>query len=339
MNTQVKAVFTGIVAFAAGGLLMFYVARHPSKPGGDAADEGSPAAGSAPLKHNAKGERVIVLDAETQQRLGLKMEAPASTRWQPEVKGFGRVMDPATLSAAVADLESARSAAEATGKEYDRMKTLAAQNNVSIRALESVGATATHDELAFRSALRKFALDWGQALADGNDRERILSEVVSGQTALVRVDLPPGETLPSPPATARIVALTDETKPVDGALCSALVGVNPQTQSQVFFFLVKDPLLTPGAAVTGFLKVSGEPVDGVVVPADAVLRYEGKGWVYVQTGTNDFARSEIPLDRPADNGWFVSGGLTATNRIVVSGAQTVLSAELSGGNFNSGSRD
>jgi hypothetical protein len=162
---------------------------------------------------------------------------------------------------------------------------------------------------------------------------------LKGQTALVRVDLPPGETLPSPPPSARIVAMTDETKPVDGMLCSALVGVNPQTQSQVFFYLVKDPLLTPGAAVTGFLKVSGEPVGGVLVPSSAVLHYEGKGWIYVQTGTNAFARSEIPLDRATANGWFVSGGLTVTNRVVVGGAQAVLSAELSGGNFNTGERD
>jgi hypothetical protein len=50
-------------------------------------------------------------------------------------------------------------------------------------------------------------------------------------------------------------------------------------------------------------------------------------------------RVEIPLDRLTDSGWFVSEYLSATNRIVVTGAQTVLSAELSGGGFNTGERD
>jgi len=77
----------------------------------------------------------------------------------------------------------------------------------------------------------------------------------------------------------------------------------------------------------------------VIVPPDAVLRYEGKGWIYVQTADNQFLRTEIPLDRLTDNGWFVSGDLTATNRVVISGAQTVLSAEMSGGEFNTGTRD
>jgi len=335
MNTQVKLVLTGIIAFAAGGLLVFYLAGHPAKPAGA---KGA-AAGPVQLKHGASGETILTLDAETQDRIGLKAENPVAVQWQPEVKGYGSVIDPALLSAAVADLESARTTAEASGKEYDRLKILAAQDNVSVRALEAAKATATHDELAFQSTLHKFALDWGQSLASGNDREKTLAEVVSGQAALVRIDLSPGEALASAPATARIVALTDETKPVNGTLCSALAGVHPQTQGQVFFFLVRDPQLTPGSAVTGFLKISGEPTTGVVVPAGAVLRYEGKGWVFVQTGTNDFTRAEISLDRPAENGWFVAGNLTATNRVVVVGAQTVLSAELSSGGFNTGERD
>jgi hypothetical protein len=338
MNTQIKFILTGLVAFAAGGLLVFYLAGHPAKPGGDEGDKGA-AAGPVQMRHGANGETILTLDAETQARMGLKTENPVSLQWQPEVKGYGTVIDPATLSAAVADLESARTAAEASGKEYDRLKILAAQDNVSARALETAKATATHDELAFQSALRKFALDWGQALAGGIDREKILSEVANGRAALVRIDLSPGETLSPPPASARMVALTDETKSVAGRLCSATVGVNPQTQSQTFIYRVEGQPLTLGSAVTGFLKISGEPVAGVLVPAGAVLRYEGKGWIYVQTGTNDFTRAEISLDQPAENGWFVSGHLTATNGVVVVGAQTVLSAELSGGNFNTGERD
>jgi len=76
-----------------------------------------------------------------------------------------------------------------------------------------------------------------------------------------------------------------------------------------------------------------------VVPASAILRHEGAGWVYVQTDTNQFVRAAIPLDRLMAGGWFVSESLSATNRIIVSGAQSVLSAELSGGGFSTGQRD
>jgi hypothetical protein len=76
-----------------------------------------------------------------------------------------------------------------------------------------------------------------------------------------------------------------------------------------------------------------------MVPAAAVLRYEGKGWVYLQTGTNQFVRKEIPLEYPVTGGWFVPDSLPLTNGVVVTGAQAVLSAELSGGGFNTGERD
>jgi len=327
MKPPVKIILTGIAAFAAGAVLVFYFVKAQPKTAADAA--GQSVADSAPqLKHDATGEVVITLNAETQERLGLKMTVPVAAQWQPEVKTYGRVIDPATLTAAITDLESARAAAEASGKEYDRLKNLS-EENISAKNLESARTTTTHDKLAFDSTLAKFTQDWGQSLADGDDREKILSEVVSGQTALVRIDLPAGETLPSPPVSARIVALTDETKSVQGALCSTTTGVNPQTQSQSFFFLVKDWPCTSGAAVTGYLKISGDPASGTIVPVDAILRYEGKNWIYAQTGDGEFTRREISLDRPAENGWFISGDLT--NRVVVVGAQTILSAESNNG--------
>lgn len=289
-------------------------------------------------KNEAPAKAGVTIDAATRERIGLRIEAPVPVHWQPESKGFGRVIDPATLTAAVADLESARAAAEASGQELGRQKILAAQDNASARSLETARASATHDELAVESALAKFKLDWGSALAAGGDHEKVISDAVNGTVALVRIDLPPGENLPAIPASARILALTDEAKSVTGDFCGATDGVDPQTQSRSFFFLVKGRLLTQGAAVTGYLKLPGEPISGVVVPSDAVIRHEGKGWVYVQTETNQFTRLAIPLDRLMDNGWFVAENLSATNHIVVTGAQAVLSAELGGG-FTTGERD
>ena len=284
---------------------------------------------AAPEKSEPEKKAGVTLDAETQERLGLKLATPTAMDWQPETKGFGRVIDRATLTAAVVDLDSARVAAEVSIQELARQKTLAAQDNASARALEAAKATFSQANSAYAAAEAKFKLEWGSALADANSK--IISEVSNGTTALVRIDLPAGETLPSPPTLARIIALTDETKSVQGEFAGATDGVNPQTQSQSFFFSVKGGALPSGAAVTGFLKTSGAAVSGVVVPLGAVLRHEGKGWAYVQSETNQFVRVEVLLDRLTDGGWFVSENISTTNRVVVSGAQTILSAELSGG--------
>jgi len=300
-----------------------------------------PAAGDKPAdaadKADAQPRAGVTIDAQTQTRIGLKLESPVAAQWQPEVKGYGLVIDPATLATALVNLETVRSAAEVSGKELDRLKTLA--DNVSARTLEAAKGEAQRDALALQSALAKFKQDWGLALAADGELAKIQTAVASGSAALVRIDLPAGVTLSAPPASARIIALTDETKPVTGEFAGATEGVNPQTQTRSYFFLVKGQALASGTAVTGYLRISGEPVSGVLVPADAVLRHEGRGWAYLQSGTNQFVRVEIPLDRLTDAGWFVSENLSATNVIVTAGAQTVLSAELSGGGFNTGARD
>src|SRR5204863_449442 len=82
-----------------------------------------------------------------------------------------------------------------------------------------------------------------------------------------------------------------------------------------------------------------ERLNGVTVPRAGVVRHDGKAWVYVQAGDDSFSRREITLDRPTENGWFIFEGVTGKERLVVGGAQTILSEELSGGSFMSGARD
>ena len=303
------------------------------KPDGDDKPAGAGDKADAPTKAG------VTIDAETQARIGLKIESPVAAQWQPEVKGYGTVIDPATLAEAVMTLGTARAAAEVSGKELKRLKTLAAQDNVSARTLEGAKADAQRDALALQSALVKFKQDWGSALAADGELAKIQTAVADGSAALARIDLPAGEVLNAAPTSARIIALTDESKPVTGEFSGSTDGVNPQTQTRSYFFLVKDQPLPAGAAVTGYVRSAGDPVSGVLVPVGAVLRHEGKGWTYEQTDTNQFVRVEVPLDKLTDGGWFVSENLTETNRIVTTGAQTVLSAELSTGGFNTGQRD
>ncbi len=277
----------------------------------------------APEKAEAKTG--VTMDAETQARVGLKIESPAATLWQPETKGFGRVIESVMLTAAVTDLESARVAAEVSIKELARQKKLAAQDNISARALETANATFVRENAAYAAAEAKFKLEWGSTLASASNWIDI------GTEALVRIDLPAGETMASPPTSARIIAMADAAKTVHGEFVGSTDGVNPQTQSQGFFFSVKRGALPPGAAVTSFLKTSGEPMSGITIPAGAVVRHEGAAWVYVQTQTNQFSRVEISLDCPADRGWFVKANISTNSRVVIEGAQALLSAEFSTG--------
>ena len=81
--------------------------------------------------------------------------------------------------------------------------------------------------------------------------------------------------------------------------------------------------------MTGYLKIPGEPLAGVIIPRGAVIRTEGAGWVYVlNSGAESLTRIPVALDHPTEAGWFVTENVTANDHVVVTGAQTLLSEEL-----------
>jgi hypothetical protein len=305
---------------------------------GEEKEGDKPKAEESHIKRNAHGEMIVTLDAETQKRIGLKVEIPASVQWQPEVKGYGHVLDPAPLASLMAELAPAHVAAETSQREFERLKTLAEQNNASVRALQAAEATAKRDQLLVESLRTKLILSWGKAVLERDDPPSFVKSLASREQALIRIDLPAGESLNRPPSSARLISLGDSARPVAAEFFDTSPAVDPQTQGQGFLFLMgEEPsAFSPNAAVTGYLRIPGESLNGVIVPSSAVIRYQGKAWVYVQTGDKEFTRREIPLDHPGANGWFVSSGVTDQDRVVASGAQTILSEELNQTGFMGG---
>jgi hypothetical protein len=319
-----------ITAVVTGGGVWWYLhpgnTAAPSAEKAAAPDEG---AGPSGVSHDEQGNTVVKMDDDSQGDAGIVVANPKPGQWSPEVKGYGRVLDPAPLVVLVNDLASARAAAAASSLELERQKILSAQSNTSVRTLEAAHAAVDHDQLAVQSAKSSLALAWGTALANREDLPAFIDSLVAFQVAIVRVDLPVGEALPAPPARARVVTLSGQTG--EGKFLSPVAAVDPQMQGQGFIFAVetKALALTPGQAVTAFLQTPGDPLAGVVIPRNAVVRAEGAGWVYVlNKGGESFTRRKIPLDRPTGDGWFVAGDIKPEDFLVVTGAQTLRSEEL-----------
>jgi hypothetical protein len=331
-----RAIVLIIVVVLAVGGVFWWSKRHNA---GASSDTGAkPAADAAPaadegthVTHDEQGNTVVSMSDDDQGDAGIVFGNPAAGQWSQEVKGYGRVMDPAPLAGLLNELILAQSATNASTREWVRQTTLSAQNNTSARALQAAEAAALHDQLAVQSVRDRLALAWGAPVAGRTDLVEFVQSLASRQAVLVRVDLPGGETLAATPSGARVVALSGKT--TDAKFFSPTIDVDPQIQGQGFVFLVQPNALplAPGQAVTVWLQVPGDPLTGVIVPRDSVLRLEGAGWVYVMNkdkGGEGFTRKKIPLDRPTDAGWFVTGSLKPDDYIVVTGAQTLLSEEL-----------
>ena len=50
-----------------------------------------------------------------------------------------------------------------------------------------------------------------------------------------------------------------------------------------------------------------------------MLRAENRLWVYVQSGETNFVRRSIAADQPVNGAWFVTNGVSANERVVVTG--------------------
>jgi hypothetical protein len=324
----VKKILVTIIAVVAVAALIFAYLKM-SKERAQEAEREKPVASESKISRNASGETVLTMDEETQKRIALKIAPLAAMQLQPEVKGYGSVLDPAPLSSLVAELVSARVAAEASQKELERSKVLSAQDNASPRTLQADEAAAQHDRALADSTRQRLLAAWGGAITDHADLAGLVQSLATGENALVRIDLLAGELLKTPPLGARLFALSDESNAVEAEFIGTAPAVDAQTQGQGFLFLVKSrqPGFVAGAALLGYLKIAGEAQGGVMIPRAAVTRFNGKPWIYLQTAEATFVRREISLENPLAEGWFVAQGMKPGDSVVVGGAQLLLSEE------------
>jgi len=282
------------------------------------------------VQKGTNGEVTITLDAKTQELMGLRTEPLAAAQLKPEAKAYGRVLDPSPMASLVADLTAAKAATDASQAELNRSKTLAAQNNASERALQAAQATATRDQAQFEATKLRLVGAWGSAIANRDNLPDLLKSLGSLEAALVQVSVPATDSLNSIPTGAQLLTLSESNAPIPATIVGPAPAVDPQTQGRGFLLLVSpNPAhLAPGAAVTALLSLPGEPQSGVIVPRDAIVRYNGAKWAYVQIADDKFQRVELELERPISSGLFLRKGLKPEQKVVTVGAQELLSEEI-----------
>ena len=272
----------------------------------------------------------VKLDKEAQEKAGLQLAPVEAATLPAEIEASGRVLDPAPLAALLVESATARTMLEASRKELERLKILAQDQNTSARALDAAAAAVQRDQIAVDAAGLKLVTGWGRAIAGQQDLSAFVAPLAAQEAALIRLDVPLGEALKDPPTGVRIAALTTPESPADAQFLGAAPSADPQTQGQGFLCLVKASAFVPGAAVTGWLVLPGQPAQGVLVPRAALVRHEGEAFVYVQTADQLFLRKEVELHHPTAKGWFIDEGLKPGDKVVIVGAQQLLSEELKG---------
>jgi RND family efflux transporter MFP subunit len=157
-----------------------------------------------------------------------------------------------------------------------------------------------------------------------------LLKIADFSRLLARVEVPAIGAAPAVAASARVIVLGCDDSVLPAQVMASAPLVNAATQSRAYLLSVKPPKqgIRPGTAVTAYLNLPGGPIDGVVVPRAAVIRYAGSAWAYVERGEDRFLRTMVEVNEPVDEGWFVRSGIVAGDQVVVVAAGSLLSEEL-----------
>jgi hypothetical protein len=287
------------------------------------------------------GAAVITLEAEARAKSGIETAHPASAELRPRLRAYARVLDPGPLTelaaryaAAQAALRSAQAKLAASQTGFERARALYRdERNASLAEVQSAEAAYRADRAAVsarsaeaRSLAAAAEQTWGRtlgkALVEGAPLAAQLSE---GRARLLQVTLPPGSALPKPPRKGFLETAEERRAPI--GLVSPAPRTDPHIQGVSFFYTMAAASgVLPGMQLVAWLPY-GTPRAGVVVPAQAVVWWQDRAWIYRASGPQSFTRLRIPTDEPAPDGGYLVADLAPDSEIVTRGAQLLLSEE------------
>jgi hypothetical protein len=340
MKSFLKRFILLIVAAAfVTGLIFAFIQGH--KEAGAEAEREKPV--KAPTRVQLiSGQNVVTLDHAAQDNSGVVLSPLEVTLHRQQIPAYGVVLDLQELTDLRNALETARAqfnkanaAKDVAQQDYQRSKALYEKNqNVSEKTVQAAEGTLRGEEgnvqiaqAAVNAAQATALQHWGTVVAgwlatDDSHFERLRVQ----KDFLVQVTLSPDPATATQPPTASVQ--TADGRQLDATLVSAAPRTDPKIQGQSFLYIVSGQAtnLLPGMNVTALLPV-GDAARGVIVPASAVVWFQGKAWAYMEIEPDRFARREVATEQPIPNGWFQAKGFSTGEVLVTQGPQVLLSEE------------
>jgi hypothetical protein len=271
---------------------------------------------------------ILNISPETQHRLGVQTQALTAQRRSVQVPAFAKVLDPGPLAQLESDLETAIAAAAASGPEARRALALSPGNAaMSAKDAEAAISQARQDEAKVQLLRKQIGLQWGPGLARLSDarRQALVRALSEGKAALVQVDTPDSQGQ----AGARTVEIDIGSGSVHAPVIGPSRNAEPRLQSSGLIALVtgKDAILFSIGLTQSARINQPSSQTGVVLPASALIRYEGLEWAYVRKGPGEFERRQLQDPTLEKDGDFVSQGFAPGEAVAVQGVAALFAAE------------
>jgi hypothetical protein len=284
---------------------------------------------------------VVKLTPSQQGQIGLETAAVEAAPHPEQFRAYGAVLDISRITEltnsytnAQAQLQTAQAKLEVAKSAYDRIKNLVDSAAIPKKEAETAEGTLRVDRAALTAAesqLRTLAAtaqqEWGPVIGRGIvERSPAVVRQIERDQFLIQVTLPPGVAVTGAPRAALAQAPT-RTANIDLQYISPATRTDPRIQGLSYFFSAPgDSGLLPGMNTTVYVP-SGNTYEGVFIEDTAIVRWQGRSWVYLRVSPDSFRRHPISMDQPVSDDDYVVRDIPSGSEIVMRGAQVLLSEE------------
>lgn len=247
-----------------------------------------------------------------------------------ELSGIATIVDPAPLLQIDADIAAADIAAEFSSGTLERFKATKSLSRQTIEAAVKQAATDATQQKLLELRLKQ---TWGEnaPFLDGAQRKQVVAELSEGKRAIVRMDFP--DLTGGAPKSVRVTPLSGGQPTPVADLWIAPSGSLSMPGVSYYGLINSGPGLRAGDRA----RLTAEAADtreGLIIPSSALVVTEGQTWCYVETAPETYEKRPVPLDHPYEDGYLVTEGFKAGEKIVVRGASLLLAREAEPGDFD-----
>ncbi len=301
----------------------------------------STSARTEPSRSANSDQPIVKLTPSQQGQVGLETAAVEAAPHPEQFRAYGAVLDISRVNEltnsyanAQAQLQTAQAKLEVAKSAYDRIKNLVDSAALARKEAETAEGTLRVDKAALTAAesqLRTLAAtaqqEWGPVIGRGIvERSPAVVKLIERDQFLVQVTLPPGVTVTATPKTALAQAPTRNAN-IDLNYISPATRTDPRIQGLSYYFSAPgDGGLLPGMNTIVYVP-SGTTYEGVFIEDTAIVRWQGRSWVYLRVSPDSFRRHPISTDQPVSDDDYVVRDIPSGSEIVMRGAQVLLSEE------------
>jgi hypothetical protein len=279
---------------------------------------------------HADASSTPALNAEQQRAVNLEVAHPVAAKVPERTSALGVVLDATSLESDESERAIADAQEHAVSAEASRLRGLyKAEAGTSLKLLETAQAEEAKARAEADLAAVRFAQHWGPLAKESPAlRQKQLETVTSGQSLLVRADLPGRHIVGALPARAMLDVDGIE---VPGRVLGPLAQFSDSQSAGLLLQIDHPPPgLAAGARIP--LWLYGAERAGMLLPREAILYDENGAYVYKRTAPRTAAEKtrylpvKVTLLMPYGDGWLVHG-VDGDDEIVVHGVGVLWSLE------------